>query len=62
MLLFLERLPSGALGVARLGAFAAVVVGAALLAHGEPPADHLPETTPGEAEVESSRRISFQRP
>jgi hypothetical protein len=40
-LLFSEGLPSGAAGVARVGAFAAVVVGAALLAH----ADSEPEPT-----------------
>ncbi len=39
--LFHEGLPSGAAGVARVGAFAAVVVGAALLAH----ADSEPEPT-----------------
>jgi hypothetical protein len=39
--LFSEGLPSGAAGVARVGAFAAVVVGAALLAH----ADSEPEPT-----------------
>jgi hypothetical protein len=40
-LLFSEGLPSGAAGVARVGAFAAVVVGAALLAQ----ADSQPEPT-----------------
>jgi hypothetical protein len=40
--LFHEGLPGGAAGVARVGAFAAVVVGAALLAH----ADSEPEPTP----------------
>jgi len=39
--LFSEGIPSGAAGVARVGAFAAVVVGAALLAH----ADSEPEPT-----------------
>jgi hypothetical protein len=40
-LLFSEGIPSGAAGVARIGAFAAVVVGAALLAQ----ADSEPEPT-----------------
>ena len=35
MVLFSESLPGGAAGVARVGAFAAVVVGAALLAHAD---------------------------
>ena len=35
MVLFSEGIPSGAAGVARVAAFAAVVVGAALLAKGE---------------------------
>jgi hypothetical protein len=35
MLVFHERLPTGALGGVRLLAFATVVVGAALLARGE---------------------------
>jgi len=35
-LLFSEGIPSGAAGVARIGAFAAVVIGAALLAQADP--------------------------
>ena len=62
MLLFRERLPNGALGVARLGAFAAVVVGAALLAQRESPAEHPAETPPRDVATYSSRHISVQRP
>lgn len=36
MILYREQIPNGGLGVARLAAFGAVVVGAALLARGEP--------------------------
>ncbi len=38
MLLYRERIPGGGLGAARLAAFGAVVIGAALLARGESPA------------------------
>lgn len=44
MLLYRDRLPPGGLGAARLAAFAAVVVGAALLARGEHSAIGAPES------------------
>lgn len=46
MLVFREHLPSGPLGGVRLLAFAAVVVGAALLARGEEPAVAPPAPSP----------------
>lgn len=44
MLLYRERIPGGGLGAARLAAFAAVVLGAALLARGEGTAVEAPAT------------------
>ena len=45
-LLYRESVPSGALGALRLLAFAAVVVGAGLLARGEPAEQHEPVSGP----------------
>lgn len=60
MLLFRERLPSGALGLLRLGAFAAVVTGAALLAHRDPPGEVTPPIS-AQADIDGARSVSLQR-